>query len=245
MNTQMVFRRYEQKYLLTQVQRELLLEAMGTHMKKDEYGRTTIRNVYFDTENYRLIRRSIEKPVYKEKLRIRSYKRTLPDEDVFVELKKKYKKVVFKRRVLLPEPIAMDWICHGHISPRDSQIVREIEYFRDFYSPLRPAVFLAYEREAYFDRNGGDFRITFDENIRARTTDLSTGMDAKGELLPMGELLLMEIKTTGGIPLWLTRLLSEQQLFCTPFSKYGMAYREIVFPKGGHQYARLPVSRNF
>lgn len=245
MNPQMVFRRYEQKYLLTQTQRDLLLRAMGPHMRNDEYGRTTIRNVYFDTENFRLIRRSIEKPVYKEKLRIRSYKETRPSENVFVELKKKYKKVVFKRRILLPEQDAMDWLCHGHITPGNTQIVREIEYFRDFYSPLRPAVFLAYERDAYFDRSGRDFRITFDENIRARTTELSTGMDAGGELLPMGDMILMEIKTAGGIPLWMTRLLSEQQLFCTSFSKYGMVYREIVFPKGGHQYAGISVSRAF
>ena len=242
MHTQMVFRRYEQKYFLTREQKALLLWAMEPHMRNDIYGRTTIRNIYFDTENYRLIRRSIEKPVYKEKLRIRSYRKTPPGEDVFVELKKKYRKVVFKRRVLLPEQTAMDWICHGHISPCNTQIAREIEYFRDLYGPLYPAVFLAYEREAYFDRGGEDLRVTFDENIRARTAGLSTGMDDRGELLMMEDRILMEIKSTGGIPLWLTRLLSEQRLFCTPFSKYGMAYSQLLFPKGGHPYAEIPVS---
>lgn len=232
MNTQMVFRRYEQKYLLTPAQRELFLWAMRPYMKKDEYGRTTIRNIYFDTDNYRLIRRSMEKPVYKEKLRIRSYRKTQPGEDVFVELKKKYKKVVFKRRILMPEKTAIDWLCHEEAPSRNTQIAREIGYFRDFYSPLRPTVFLAYEREAYFDREVGDFRITFDERIRARTTELSTGMDDWGEPLPMGDMVLMEIKTSGGIPIWLTRLLSEQRLYSAPFSKYAAAYREIVFRKG-------------
>ncbi len=242
MNTQMVFRRYEQKYLLNREQRKLVLQAMEPYMRSDEYGRTTVRNIYFDTEDYRLIRRSMEKPVYKEKLRIRSYRRTRPGEAVFVELKKKYKKIVFKRRILLPENTAMDWLCCGREAPFDTQIAREIEYFRDFYSPLRPTMFLAYERDAFFDRNGGDLRITFDESIRARTTDLSTGMDDRGMPLPMGDAVLMEVKTAGGIPLWLTRLLSEQRLYSAPFSKYAVAYREIVFPKGGHPYAGIPVS---
>lgn len=118
MTTQMVFRRREQKYLLTRSQRELILQAMEPYMKKDQYGRTTVRSVYFDTDNNLLIRRSIESPVYKEKLRIRSYRKTLPGEDVFVELKKKYKKIVFKRRIQMPEDAAMDWICRKQTSPR-------------------------------------------------------------------------------------------------------------------------------
>ncbi len=243
MDTQMVFRRCEQKYLLTQAKRDLLLSAMGPYMKMDEHGRATIRNVYLDTDNYRLIRRSIEKPVYKEKLRLRSYKKTLPGEAVFVELKKKYKRVVFKRRVLLPEPAALDWLCHGQTAPLDTQITREIEYFRDLYGSLRPALFLAYEREAYLDRNGGDLRVTFDEDIRARTTGSSTGLGDEGEPLRMGGAVLMEIKTAGGIPLWLARLLSEQKLYCAPFSKYGAAYREIVYPKERYRYGGSCVSR--
>ncbi len=236
MDTQMVFRRREQKYFLTQAQRDLLLSAMGPYIKPDEYGRTTIRNVYLDTNDYRLIRRSIEKPVYKEKLRLRSYQKTLPGDAVFVELKKKYKKVVFKRRVLLPEPAALDWLCHGQAAPLDTQITREIEYFRDLYGSLRPAVFLAYEREAYLDRNGGDLRVTFDEDVRARTTGSSTGLGDEGEPLRMGGAVLMEIKTAGGIPLWLARLLSEQKLYCAPFSKYGAAYRELVYPRERDRY---------
>lgn len=103
---QTVFKRYELKYILTAEQKEKVLHAMEPYMVPDQYGRTVIRNIYFDTDDYRLIRRSIEKPAYKEKLRIRSYSQAEPDSTVFVELKKKYKKVVYKRRISLPEEAA-------------------------------------------------------------------------------------------------------------------------------------------
>ena len=111
---QSVFKRYELKYLLTTEQKEMVLEAMAPHMKLDKYGRTTIRNLYYDTDTYLLIRRSIEKPAYKEKLRIRSYKRAKSDSAVFVELKKKYESVVYKRRISLPAESAMEWIEKDH-----------------------------------------------------------------------------------------------------------------------------------
>lgn len=107
---QTVFQRYEMKYLLTREQKSQVLAAMEPHMALDQYGRTTIRNLYFDTGSYRLIRRSIERPAYKEKLRVRSYSRAEPGSAVFVELKKKYRHVVYKRRVSLPEEQAMEWV---------------------------------------------------------------------------------------------------------------------------------------
>lgn len=88
MGFQTVFKRYEIKYMLTQEQKQKVLKAMEPYMALDEYGRTTIRNIYFDTDNYRLIRRSIDKPAYKEKLRVRSYAQADADSTVFVELKK-------------------------------------------------------------------------------------------------------------------------------------------------------------
>lgn len=235
MNYQMVFKRYEQKYILTPTQKLLLMDAIQPYMGMDQYGRTTIRNLYFDTDSYLLIRRSIEKPVYKEKLRIRSYKQTSSADHVFVELKKKYKSVVYKRRIALPEQQAMDFICGGGGLPDSTQIVKEIAYFRDFYQELRPVIFLAYEREAYYDRDGGDFRITFDENIRARATELTTQGSDLGTPVLAGDAILMEIKTMGGIPLWLNRVLSEQEIFRRPFSKYGEAYCQLIFQtvKGG------------
>ncbi len=146
MAVQTVFQRYEMKYLLTQAQREAVLRALEPHMALDPYGRTVIRNLYLDTESYRLIRRSIEKPVYKEKMRIRCYGPAHPDSPVFVELKKKYKKVVYKRRLSLPEKEAMDWVLGRRACPAGTQISEEVDYFLRYYAPLRPVAFLSYAR---------------------------------------------------------------------------------------------------
>ena len=136
---QTVFKRYELKYMLTLEQKEKILEAMSPYMQLDKYGRTTIRNIYFDTDSYRLIRRSIEKPAYKEKIRIRSYAQATADSTVFVEL-----------------------------------------------------------------------------------------------------------KCSGGIPLWMTQVLSREKIYKTPFSKYGTAYRTLIFPQNHkmNSYNVLEVSKN-
>ena len=127
MPIQKVFKRYEMKYLLNPQQKEKMLQAMEPYMSLDQYGRTTIRNLYFDTDTYRLVRHSIEKPAYKEKLRIRSYSQAMPDSTVFVELKKKYKKIVYKRRIPLPEKEAMEWVSGERHCSQDSQISEEID----------------------------------------------------------------------------------------------------------------------
>lgn len=174
---QMTFKRYELKYLLNKKEKEEILLAMKPHMKLDDYGRTVIRNIYFDTENFRLIRRSLEKPVYKEKLRIRSYKPVQITDPVFVEIKKKYKSVVYKRRLLLPEKTVMESFRTGEPLPVCSQIGDEIQYFREYYKNLQPSVFLSYEREAFHSLDGSDFRVTFDENILYRRNDISLGSE--------------------------------------------------------------------
>lgn len=233
---QNIFKRYEIKYLLTAQQKARLLAAMEPYMALDKYGRTTIRNIYFDTDNYRLIRRSIEKPAYKEKLRIRSYRRADPDSPVFVELKKKYRGVVYKRRIAMPEMQAVDWICGGRPCPVSSQIADEINYFMHYYGSLKPRVFLSYEREAYYCRDGTDFRVTFDENILCRQEDISLESQIGGTPLLEEGKVLMEIKTPGGIPLWMTNALTQEGLFKTSFSKYGTAYQTMIFT-GGYEYA--------
>lgn len=231
MSYQTVFKRYELKYIVTKHQKERLLLAMAPHMALDRYGRTTIRNLYFDTDNYRLIRHSIEKPTYKEKLRIRSYCKATCDTPVFVELKKKYKGIVYKRRISLPESEAVNWICKGNTCHTKSQITEEIDYFLSYYQTLRPTVFLSYEREAYYAKDGSDFRITFDEHILCRQENLSLQAEADGALLLDDELSLMEIKCSGGIPLWLTKPLTEERICKTSFSKYGTAYQTLIYPK--------------
>ena len=200
-------------------------------MEPDRYGRTTIRNLYFDTDNYRLIRRSLDKPAYKEKLRLRSYGPAGPDSAVFVELKKKYEEVVYKRRVSLPQRQAMDWLLGQEKCPLDTQIAREVNYFLDFYQTLRPAVFLSYERQAFFAKDGSDFRVTFDENILCRQESVSLEAPVYGTpILPEGK-CLMEIKCSGGIPLWMTQVLSREKIFKSSFSKYGTAYQTLIYPQ--------------
>ncbi len=225
-----VFSRYEYKYLVTPAQKERILLEMAPYMKADQYGKSTIRNIYFDTPNYLLIRRSIEKPVYKEKLRIRSYTQATGDSTVFAELKKKYKSVVFKRRLALPEQEAMNWLVHGILPQNNSQIFKELEYARCFYQNLRPAVFLSYEREAFFGKENPDFRVTFDDNILCRTTNLSLQQPVFGQRVLEPGKLIMEIKCAGGIPLWMVQILSREGLRKTSFSKYGTAYRNMILP---------------
>ena len=225
-----VFKRYELKYLITAEEKAYLLDVMAPYMALDDYGRTTIRNVYYDTENFRLIRRSIERPRYKEKLRIRSYRRVGEGDTVFVELKKKYKGIVYKRRIPLPEAAATAWLTGATPAPENTQISREIDYVLSFYEGLRPACYLSYEREAYFSLDGSDFRVTFDENVLARTDALSLCADVGGTpLLPDG-VTLMEIKCAGGLPLWMVHALSARKIYKKSFSKYGTAYRELIYP---------------
>ncbi len=230
---QSIFKRYELKYMITQEQKEKVLSAIEPYMTIDEYGRTTIRNIYFDTDNYRLIRASIEKPMYKEKLRIRSYELATHQSKVFVELKKKYDHVVYKRRISMTEGEAMAWLCQGSfpdIKENKRQIADEINYFMSFYEGLKPAAFLSYEREAFCTKEKSDFRVTFDDNILYRGTKLQLTEDAWGtSLLPAGK-VLMEIKCSGGIPLWMTEVLSREKIYKTSFSKYGTAYINYIFP---------------
>ena len=228
MASPMVFQRYEIKYLLTREQKDAVLSAMVPHMEPDSFGRSTIRNLYYDTDNYRLVRRSLERPLYKEKLRVRSYCTAKPDDEVFIELKKKYNSVVYKRRTGIRENEAADYLAGRIPAPRRCQITDEIDYFRQFYGTLAPRVFLSYEREAFFEKGDGSFRVTFDENILWRTTDLSLEAGIYGENILKPGQTLMELKTAGSIPLWMVDILTGQKLQRTSFSKYGSAYTTML-----------------
>ena len=227
MKSNNVFERYEIKYLITNRQRATLMHSIDKYMKPDEYGKSTICNIYYDTPDYCLIRNSLEKPVYKEKLRVRSYGPAASCDSVFVELKKKYQEVVYKRRISLPEREAMFYLGSDAVGGLDGQIGSEIDYFRCFYRELAPRVYISYDREAFYDREDDSFRVTFDENIMWRDRDLSLTAPPSGkQILPPGT-SLMEVKTSGGMPLWMTSLLSENGIFKTSFSKYGRAYSEL------------------
>ena len=240
MSYQNTFKRYELKYLLTRKQKEMIQEAMAPYMEADAYGKSTICNIYFDTPDSLLIRRSLEKPVYKEKLRVRSYGRAKADGTVFVELKKKYKSVVYKRRVSTTEREAMEYLCEGIPLPKKNQITEEIDYACELYRGLQPAVYLSYEREAFYGKEDRELRITFDENILWRNEDISLCAEVYGEPLLERGYALMEIKIAEAMPLWLVKLLSDNHIYKTSFSKYGCAYTNMIKndkSNGGKKYA--------
>lgn len=223
---QSCFKRYEKKYLLSEAQYEAMRLGMATYMKPDEHPCYSISNIYYDTEHYDLIRASLEKPVYKEKLRMRSYGVPGSRDTVFVELKKKYDGVVYKRRITMAMQDAALYL-YGARKGDGSQISHEIDYFLRLYQPERK-VFIAYDREAYAAADGGELRITFDTALRARSNDIDLRLGDHGVPLLPDDLYLMEIKIPGTAPLWLARLLSDNQIFSTSFSKYGAYYKQYV-----------------
>lgn len=237
MENQLIFQRYELKYLLTRRQRDALLRCLGPEIEPDVYPHSSIRNLYFDTPDHLLIRRSLEKPAYKEKLRLRSYGTAGPQDTVFLELKKKYDELVSKRRILLPQEQALGWLNGTQTLP-DSQIARELETAHRRYGPLQAAVFLSYERDCYRAAGGGELRLTFDESICFRTGPQTLSCTPGGTALLRPEQVLLEIKTPQALPLWLVRALSRAGLRQTGFSKYGAAYRTLcAAPQKGEQYA--------
>lgn len=232
MSDQMIFKRYEMKYMLNRRQFAELKEEMTMYMAADVHGKSTICSLYFDTPDFLLIRRSLDKPVYKEKLRLRSYGVATEDTTVFVELKKKYDSVVYKRRVGMKEADAGRYLLQ-HEQVMDTQITREIDYCMKSYRQLAPAVLLTYEREAFYGAADHDFRLTFDQNILWRDYDLNLCKGIYGTPILEEDQVLMEVKTAGGIPLWLVRFMSAHRIYMTSFSKYGTAYRAICEAQTG------------
>ncbi len=227
---QSCFKRYEKKYMLTPAQQARILEGIRSRMKPDEHATYTICNIYYDTDDYDLIRRSIEKPVYKEKLRVRSYGTATDSSKVFVEIKKKFDGVVYKRRVTMEAAKVPGWLSGKPLLSPGGQIASEIEWFQSFHK-TRPRVFIGYDRVAFAGIDQPDLRITFDTNIRWRETDLDLRSGDWGTPLLDPNQVLMEIKIPGTAPLWLAKLLSETGACQTSFSKYGTYYKNVVMKK--------------
>jgi len=221
------FKRYEKKFFLTDEQYRLFTEKVNSYVRPDKYSKYTVCNIYYDTDDYRLIRASIEKPVYKEKLRVRSY--GVPDKGdrVFVELKKKFDGVVYKRRITTSSALVEPFLKGIRSVSENGQIVREIEYFQRFYN-TKPKVFIAYDRQSFQGIENSDLRITFDTNMRFRLENLNLLDGDYGERITDSNDILMEIKVPGTCPLWLCQILSELKLTSTSFSKYGTCYREHI-----------------
>lgn len=223
-NPIVVMKRYELKYLLSKEQEEFLRERLKGHMEADQFGKTSIASLYYDTPEYRLISRSMEKPEFKEKMRLRSYGLATEQSPVFLELKRKAYGIVYKRRVQSTIPLVKKFfdgegdICAG------GQINHEITYFRDFYGNLAPSCLVIYDRTAFYEP-GGDLRLTIDNNPRYRTEELDLRVSMDGiSLLPEGWSIL-EIKVQEAMPLWLVSILEEGKIYKSSFSKYGEAYK--------------------
>ncbi|MEQ3362032.1 polyphosphate polymerase domain-containing protein [Raoultibacter massiliensis] len=242
-----VFARKEMKYRLDSGQYDLLLAAVRSRLVPSEYGFSTVRSLYFDTPHYGLIEHSLDKPIYKEKLRLRVYGEPADDVQAFVEIKKKFKGVVYKRRVSMTlaaarmylsgesyecacraAPIFDQQAAAQSLSPRSIQVAREIDFFRERYESLAPSMLVVCDRWAYADPLGGELRITFDANIVADPE----AKDLRGScnpplLLGPGE-VIMEIKNAGPLPPWLASELSAHRAYPQSFSKYGTAYLSLL-----------------
>ncbi|KWX71858.1 polyphosphate polymerase domain-containing protein [Paenibacillus jilunlii] len=230
-----VFNRYENKYLLDHAAYLKLYNDLLEYMEPDDYNKQhefySITNLYYDTAHDSLIRSSLAKPKYKEKLRLRAY--GVPDQDtkVYLEIKKKVFGLVNKRRTSLKLQEAYDFVATG-VEPEyreymNKQVIEEIKYFLSRYD-LMPKVYLSYERKALFCKNNRDLRITFDTNIRSRRYDLKLEHGTHGEyLMPQGQ-WLMEVKAEKTIPVWLAKMLSEHRMYRTSFSKYGNEYKKML-----------------
>ncbi len=232
-----VMKRFELKYLISAHQEEMLREKIAPRMQIDRFGKTSLASLYYDTPEYRLITRSIEKPEFKEKLRLRSYGLATEESPVFLELKRKAYGIVYKRRVQTTVPLVKKFldgegdICAG------GQINRELTYFRDFYGNLAPACLTLCERTAFVEQEG-DLRLTIDENPRYRVSDLNLTTSFEGiPLLPEG-VSILEIKVQQAVPLWLCEILDSCKIYKGSFSKVGEAYmkqaRETVLSTGGY-----------
>lgn len=234
--TQYSFERYEKKYFLTPEKQARLLSRMEPYIKSDDYGKYTICSIYYDTDNWQLVRESIEKPDYKEKLRVRSYGVPEKDGKVFVELKKKCGGIVYKRRITTEASMTEPFLCGSEKPSQYGQIGREIAWFRDLYKP-KPKVFIAYDRTAFAGTEDHELRITFDHNMRWRDNDLDLCLGDYGQPIIAEDRILMEIKMPGVCPLWLSRMLSEEGIFPISFSKYGTCYREHILKNSKNKEA--------
>lgn len=227
---QEIFERYEKKYLLDTETYLKLIQQLVKYMEADAYGKYAISNIYFDTEDFKLIRTSLQGPVYKEKMRLRSYGTPGDDSLVFAEIKKKYAGVVYKRRVPLCYRDAVRYLYSG-IRPDTScmefterQIMKEIDYMKE-QNALRPAAFISYDRMAFAGKENPELRVTFDNNILCRMTDLKLDRGRDGINILESGMILMEIKIPQTVPLWMSHLM-EQVMHCqTSFSKYGEFYK--------------------
>ncbi len=231
MDNQNLFQRIEKKYLLTPQTWRRLMHRLSETMIQDKYGLHTISSVYFDTGDFDIIRASVEKPLFKEKMRLRWYGIPKPQDDIFLELKRKYKGVVYKRRIAVRYSQAEQLLDCDDTLLQQGQIAREMDWFIRRYRP-QPKLLISYDREALVGREDENLRVTFDQNIRWRNSDWDLSRGSFGAPLLPQEYVLMEIKACGSLPLWLASLLAQEHVYPSSFSKYGTWYQQVYLQKG-------------
>ncbi len=218
-----VMKRYELKYILNSEQTDYLCNCLKGHMKEDQYSNTTIASIYYDTPTYQLIRTSIEKPEFKEKIRLRSYGIATDKSPVYLELKRKADGIVYKRRVQTTISDADKFFSGNSEISSSGQINKEITTFRDYYKKLVPSCMIIYDRKSFYEPDG-DLRLTIDENPRYRVDDLSLTKSMEGTSLLNEGYTILEIKVQDSLPIWLAEVLSKGRIYQSSFSKYGEAY---------------------
>ena len=223
---QCVFKRLEQKYILSKKQYELLQDMIVSRFNKDKYYESKIYNIYFDNDNNDLIINSIEKPIYKEKIRLRSYGTSKNKDDiVYLEMKQKYKSMVYKRRVMMTLGEYNKYINKGIIPVKDGQIMKEIDYYINYYN-VHPYMYLSYDRLSYYSKEDVNFRLTFDKNLRSRKDNLRLYDDKSDKLYFEDEVYIMEVKSMNNLPIWFVDVMSKNKIYPCSFSKIGSIYKK-------------------
>lgn len=227
MNYLDTFQRVEHKFLIHKDMREELMKRFEPYVEDDVYPEYSLYNIYCDSSDHQMIRQSIEGPMYKEKLRLRSYSDDVKHNPVFLEMKKKYDGIVYKRRIVMNYEDACAYLEDDKPLKQESQIGKEIDYMKQFYHAT-PQLYIGYDRRAFKGIKESDLRITFDENIRYRFQDLKLQDTAENHTLLKEDECLMEIKVMNRYPIWLANLLTEYKITKTSFSKYGAIYSHMV-----------------
>lgn len=218
-----IFNRVEQKYILTKEEYKKLFSKINNYLEKDKYYQSKICNLYFDNDNNDFIVNSLEKPIYKAKIRLRSYSVPNLNDIVYLELKGKYDGVVFKRRVDIKLKDFNYYMKTGIIKKEyNNQIMKEIDYVIKKFN-IYPKLYIGYDRLSYYDKNNINFRVTFDFNLRSREDELKLELGDNGNLYNK-DLVIMEVKSLQSIPLWFTKILSNMKIYPNSFSKYGEIY---------------------
>lgn len=231
-----VFDRIEKKYLITKDEKKKLLKVIKQNMEKDNYHKSEVYNLYFDTDNYDLIVQSIDQPVFKHKLRARSYKGY---DRVFLEVKTKIRgrdlNPGYKRRVMIThddfdqlvkgKKTVEELAAQAKETPSDIQIAKEVDYLIKHFD-LKPKIMTMYNRESY--KGEDSLRITFDEDLKYRDKNLNLKQPKRGKIYFKDKRnIIMEIKAHGVLPLWLVEVLSANKLYPQQFSKVGKSYEKI------------------